>query len=338
MRYIGGKTRLLSKIDEVVSANAPWARSMFDIFAGSGAVSSYFKRKGFRIVANDICHFSYVLQRGGVGINRKPTFEGLGFDAVSYLNALSTDGFDDRGCFVLNSFSPHGSDGRMYFQPENAKKIDVVRQTIEKWRLSGALTDDDYYYLLSSLIRAVPYVSNIAGVYAAYLKFWDKRTYNSIALQAEEVYDNGEENLCMNENFQNVGNVMCDIMYADPPYNSREYLPNYHVLETISRYDNPPLKGVTGMRPYSEQKSDFCSATKVETAFESLLSKCKCEYAIISYNNEGLMPTHRLEEVCKDYAQPGSYHLYEYPFYRYKSRIPNEKTGLKEQLYFLKTK
>jgi adenine-specific DNA-methyltransferase len=47
-------------------------------------------------------------------------------------------------------------------------------------------------------------------------------------------------------------------MYADPPYNAREYLPNYHVLETIARYDYPVIKGITGMREYDKQKSVFC--------------------------------------------------------------------------------
>ena len=32
--------------------------------------------------------------------------------------------------------------------------------------------------------------------------------------------------------------VEADIIYLDPPYNQRQYAPNYHLLETIAKYDS----------------------------------------------------------------------------------------------------
>lgn len=103
----------------------------------------------------------------------------------------------------------------------------------------------------------MPYVSNIAGVYAAYLKHWDKRTYNKLTLVAPHIESHREVSRCFNGDYMDVIATPADLLYADPPYNSREYLPNYHILETIAKYDYPEIKGITGLRNYQELKSHF---------------------------------------------------------------------------------
>ncbi len=124
-----------------------------------------------------------------------------------------------------------------------------------------------------------------------------------------------------------------DLLYADPPYNSRQYLPNYHVLETIARYDNPVIHGVTGMRNYQAQKSDFCTVRGVEGAFRRLIENAQTRYILISYNNEGLLSTEQLTSLCCEYAKINTFQLYEIDYRRYN----NAKTtygGVMEQLYF----
>lgn len=185
--------------------------------------------------------------------------------------------------------------------------------------------------MLACLLSAVPYVSNIAGVYAAYLKHWDKRTYNDLYITPIEIIESNVNcrafnmdaiDLCKSHNF--------DLVYIDPPYNQREYISNYHILETIAKYDSPVIKGVTGMRPYN--KSAFCSKSTVKNAFYSLFYQLKTKYAIVSYNNEGLLTTEELFSIFNEF---GKVKLYEYPYRRYKSKIPNNKKGLKEQLFFI---
>ena len=179
MRYIGGKSLLLDNINNVITSEIPEVSSVVDLLAGSGIVSNNFKSKGYRTISNDYLYFSYVMSRSSIMLNRKPTFKKLGIDnPIKYLNELTfadTD-FDMDQCFIYNNYSPVGQCERMYFQPENALKIDIIRLTIEKWYTEELITENEYFYLLSSLINAVPFVSNITGVYAAYLKFWDKRT------------------------------------------------------------------------------------------------------------------------------------------------------------------
>lgn len=338
MRYIGGKSLLLDTIIEVIQENTQDIKSIIDVFAGSGSVSKRFKEEGYKVYSNDFLYFSYVLNRGSIGINKAPTFRSLGIeDPIAYLNNLMIEDtpyqLDD--CFIYKNYSPNGDCKRMYFQPKNAIKIDIIRKTIEDWFQSSLITEDEYFYLLAALIAAVPYVSNITGVYAAYLKYWDNRSYDDLELKTPELTSSKFKS----KSFNNDGNELlsrlkADVLYADPPYNSRQYLPNYHVLETIAKYDHPEIHGVTGMRDYSKQKSAFCQKISVKSAFETMIERANVRYVVISYNNEGLLSTEELSAICKRYAKSGTFKLIEIDYRRYKSKIPNNAKGLKEQIYF----
>ena len=279
------------------------------------------------------------MSRASIGLNRNPSFKKLGIaDPVRYLNALTIadTSFEIDQCFIYNNYSPVGNCERMYFQPENAMKIDIIRLTIEKWYTDELISEDEYFYLLSALINAVPFISNITGVYAAYLKFWDERTYKKLELTEPIITSNGKKNECYNSDFTELLSKKCDLLYADPPYNSREYLPNYHILETIARYDYPEIHGVTGMRNYDDQKSVFCKKGTVASAFETMIRDCHSKYILISYNNEALLSTEALSDICRRYAKGDSFRLFEYSYRRYKNKIPNNTAGLREQLYLLR--
>ena len=339
MRYICGKSLLIDNINSVISSEIPQVSSVIDLFAGSGIVSQNFKNLGFKTISNDFLFFSYVMSRTSIVLNQKPAFSSLGIkNPISYLNVLKLDDTDINinDCFIYNNYSPIGDCQRMYFQPENALKIDIIRITIEKWFKENRITENEYFYLLSSLINAVPFVSNITGVYAAYLKYWDERTYKKLELTEPVIISNRKKNECFNADYTELLSMKSDLLYADPPYNSREYLPNYHILETIARYDYPEIHGVTGMRNYENQKSVFCKKSTVSSAFETMIRDCKSKYILISYNNEALLSTEKLSDICRQYAVNDSFKLFEFDYRRYKNKIPNNTKGLKEQLYLLR--
>ena len=340
MRYIGGKTQLLSDIHDAIRDVAPGANSVIDLFSGSGVVAEYLKQQNYEVICNDQMYFSYVLLRGITQISSRPQFSSLKIDdPVDYLNSLTYEdsGIDIKDCFIYQNYAPHDDCERMYFTPENAIKIDIIRITIEHWRNEDKITEDEYYYLLASLISAVPYVSNIAGVYAAYLKHWDPRAHKGLELKYNAISKTKVKVKSYNEDYTDLlGKVKADVLYSDSPYNTREYLPNYHILETIAKYDYPAIKGITGMREYKKQKSDFCSKATVSEAFERMISMADVKYVIISYNNEGLISTEELSRICEKYAEEGTFKLIEIPYRRYKSKIPNKKAGLMEQLYCFK--
>lgn len=338
MRYIGGKSILLDSIYKEIQ-KADNIFTVMDIFSGSGVVGNYLKTKGLNIYSNDFLYFSYVLARGTLGICHVPTFDKLKInEVVEYLNNLTLKDteFSIEDCFIYQNYSPNINCQRMYFQNENAIKIDIIRQQIEVWKSKKLLNDDEYFYLLAMLINAVPFVANITGTFGAYLKFWDARTYNHLTLQKPNITENNSTIRCFYGDYKDVLNYQVDLLYADPPYNTREYLPNYHILETIARYDNPIIKGITGLRPYQKQKSDFCKKNKAREAFETLIRDANARYILISYNNEGILSTEELKNLCKKYAIENSFSLVEIDYRKYRSKISDNNKGLKEQLYFFR--
>jgi len=339
MRYIGGKSLMLDNIISVIGEYASTINTVADIFSGSGVVSAIFKKQGFEVISNDIMYFSYILNRGSICLNNKPTFENLIIrNPIEYLNNLEIQDTDlyIKQCFIYNNYSPSEACDRMYFQNKNAIKIDIIRLTIENWYKKNLLSDDEYFYLLASLISAVPYVSNITGIYAAYLKTWDVRTYNDLILKDIEIVESSKTHSAFNMDANElVRNISPDLVYIDPPYNERQYLPNYHVLDTVAKYDYPEIKGVTGMRDYSKEKSKYCRKTEAKATFDDLIKNTNSSYILVSYNNEGLLSTAELTEILQKYARTGTFKLFEYNYRRYKNKIPNNADGLKEQLYFI---
>ena len=326
---------MLDNIQDVISRFTTGVHTVTDIFAGTGAVSRFLKGKGYSVLSNYFLYLSYVLNKGTLEMNTPVSAELR--ELIAHLNNLSTEScpwFDINSAFIYQNYSPHDQCGRMYFQCGNALKIDLVRQEIE--RLRTQISDSEYYYLLALLISAVPYVSNITGTYGAYLKFWDKRTYTPLLLEEIEILPSNVRCQCFNMNASEFAtNVECDLVYLAPPYNGRQYLSNYHVLETIARYDNPKIKGVTGARVEPGKMSDFCKKSKAEEAFRELLEALKCKYILLSYNNEGLLSTETMSRVVRESCKAETFRLFEYDYRRYKNKIPNNAAGLKEQLYFI---
>lgn len=339
MRYIGGKKYLLENIMAEIKKKK--ISSVIDIFAGSGVVSNCFSSSGLSVISNDILYFSYVLNKGQLILSEKPLYKNLPIsNPIKYLNNITIEDTDinKNDCFIWKNYSLHDNCKRMYFQERNALKIDIIRLTIENWKNKGYLSETEYFYLLSRLITAVPFVSNIAGVYAAYLKYWDIRSYKTLELKdIDNWHPNSKNNKVYNLDYRKLlKKESADLLYADPPYNNRQYLPNYHILETISRYDYPTIYGVSGMRKYNHaNKSDFCRAKYALDAFDELINLADVDYVIISYNNEGLVSTKELSELCKKYAKPSSFHLKEIPYRRYKCH-EKDNNLVCEQLYIFK--
>ncbi|WP_178842436.1 Dam family site-specific DNA-(adenine-N6)-methyltransferase [uncultured Treponema sp.] len=338
MRYIGSKANLLRNIEDCISTNIHTKQKSFcDIFSGTGIVARYFKPQ-YEIVSNDALFFSYIIQKSLVENNETPAFSKLHATITDPFDYLENASLSNVNNFVEENYSPSGKAGRMYFTSENARRIDFIRTTIEQWKIEKKLTEAEYYYLLTSLIVAVPSVSNITGTYGAYLKHWDKRAYKKIELPHFDVQNNNRNNKAYNENvFDLEKHISGDILYIDPPYNSRQYASNYHVLETIARYDNPELTGVTGMRPYANQKSVFCSKYEVNDAFEHLIRNADFTHIVLSYSSAGLMKSSFIEKTLKDNGIASTYSLQKIPYRKYKSKIYDE-SDVCEYLFYIQKK
>ena len=316
MNYIGSKFSLLGFLEEgILKRVDPSCRVFFDVFAGTGVVGWHFKQKGFRIVANDIQYYAYCLNRARVQINRPPAFSGVAAElsiprrrkridgVLAHLNALEgVEGFTYRA--YCQGGTCDSEYRRQYFSDANGKRCDAIRMRIEAWREEEKLTEDEYSYLLASLIDAADRVANTASIYGAFLKHLKKSAAKPLRLEPIAVTGSRLRHRIYNrDGAQLVGRVKCDVLYMDPPYNHRQYCANYHVLETIARYDGPELKGVTGLRPCDDQKSDFCMKKRALPAFESMLEKARARYVFLSYNSEGIMQKDEILSAMRRYGK-----------------------------------
>lgn len=342
MRFIGNKTQLLENIKEVIERHATNAYSFCDIFSGTASVARYFKQ-WFEVYSNDLLYFSYCLQRGTIENSSKPTFENLYRaisikDPISYINEMSTERMEILPIekrFFQNNYAPTGK--RMYITDSNALRIDYARNLIEDWKTTGLLSENEYFYLVASIIEGIPFVSNIAGTYGAFNKTWDIRSNKLFVLIDLPVVYNGKRNKSYNEEGTSLlQRISGDILYIDPPYNERQYLPNYHVLETAAKYDYPTLRGVTGQRPNELQRSDFCSKKNVVNAFDSLLENAKFEHIILSYNTDGIMTLEEIETTMKKHGIASTFEVNYIPYRRFKSKsIVTRTKELKEMLIYI---
>lgn len=279
-----------------------------DLFAGTGVVGRTFKEKGYKVISNDIQYYSYVLNKHFIE-NAPP----LDVEKFSYLNELveSSEGF------IYKNFCAGSGSGRQYFTDKNGMKCDSIRIELERLKNCGDIDEAQYFYLLASLINSIDKYANTASVYGAFLKQIKKSAAKEFELELLPIIDGDKSSKVYNDNITDlIHKIGGDILYLDPPYNARQYCTNYHVLETIARYDDPKLKGKTGLRDYTNQKSDFCSARTAANALEEVIKNADFNYIFLSYNNEGIIPLDVIKDIMQKY---GKYDLFSTDYRRFKA-------------------
>ena len=328
MKYIGNKTRLLNFIESSMIENKIRFNGTFcDIFGGTGSVGRYFKEKGFKVISNDFMTYSYIIQYVSVYLNQMPRFDNLGLGnaeaVIQYLNNL-----EPIEGYVFQNYAPSGVYGRQYFSDVNAKKIDAVREQIQEWYNNNLISKDEFFVLLSSLINAADFVANISGTYGAYLKIWRSMALKPLTLKAPEIDDNNKDNEIYQQDANNlIRKIECDILYIDPPYNERQYAPNFHVLESLAVWDKQELSGKTGQRKYEDKKSKYCLKKESISAFNDLISNAKARYIVVSYNNEGIIPR---EEIIRILQNKGDVTEYTTDYRRFRTERDNEHRQYKQ--------
>lgn len=332
MNYIWSKLSLLQFIEKTINKFV-WHKNytFSDLFAWTGIVGRYFKQKWHKIIANDLQYYSYVLNKNYIWNHTDLYFVNLLWEipelltwnvnnyqkiVCNYLNKLPW-----KKWFIYNHYSLSGTKGeefeRQYFSDENALKCDTIRQKIESWKKKNRINENEYYFLKASLLESIDKVANTASVYWAFLKQLKKSAQKTFQLQPATFYLNDNEHCVFNEDINIlITKTKHDVVYLDPPYNSRQYSWNYHILETIAKYDNPEIKGKTGMRNCSNQKSQYCSKNEVIKAFSDLIKNIKAKYVFLSYNDEWLMS---IEDIKSIMETRWEYHLQQQEYKRFKA-------------------
>jgi adenine-specific DNA-methyltransferase len=185
---------------------------------------------------------------------------------------------------------------------------DAIRDKIDAWKSSRKITDDEYYFLLCSLLESVDKVANTASVYGAFLKSLKRSAQKTLQITPAKLILNDNEHKIYNDDANKVARSnKVDVLYLDPPYNHRQYATNYHILETIAKNDKPEIHGKTGLRNYEKQKSQYCSRAQVKKAFVDLIKNAKAKYIFLSYNNEGLLSLKDIKEVMSSRGKYGRF-------------------------------
>ena len=312
MNYIGSKLKLCQNfLPEVIKSvcGTDLSQKIFcDIFAGTGIVGRTFKTSVHKVISNDIEYYSYVLNKNYIE-NHLPLENAEQF--ISELNAISPC---ENG-FIYKNYCLGGNGERQYFSDENGKKIDSIRIKIEEWKDNGKINQNMYYFLLASLLESADKVANTASVYGAYLKNLKKSAQKKMVLEpANFDFNDNEHKVERCDANELIKKISGDILYLDPPYNSRQYGANYHLLNTIAEYKPFIPKGKTGLREY--MRSKYCSASTVKQEFEDLIKNANFKYIFLSYNNEGLMNVDDVKKIMQKY---GRYDLAQTDYQRFKA-------------------
>ncbi len=336
MKYIGNKTRLLGFITNALNEfGVPKSGIFADLFSGTTSVAEHYKKLGYQIISNDFMEYSYVLQKAYIESNSVPCFDKLMLHLNSNKNLTHVENVID----FLNQLSPihgycfdnYGSGGienRMYFTGENAGLIDAIREQIEEWKRYSLINSEEFYYLLALVIEAADHVANMSGTYGAYLKIWRSVALKRLNIKRRDVFDNNLDNRSFKEDSEVViKDLSGDILYLDPPYNSRQYAPNFHVLESIAVWDKQALYGKSGLRNYKNQKSQFSIKAKATKSLFELIDLAQFEYVALSYNNEGLI---KHSELIEFLSSKGKLTIFSTDYRRFRTERNHEKRVYKD--------
>ena len=268
-RYLGNKYKILGFIEDIVREISTSIGTFCDIFAGTGVVGARFNNQSTSVICNDILYSNYVCLK--TFLNWQNPINSI-IKKIDYLNSVESN---DDNYFSLNY-------GNTYFSIENAKKIGAIREHID----IIAENEDEKEILICSLLYATDKVANTVGHYDAYRKKMD--SYQKLKLLIPNVNLKANHNNIVYRKDANalIRSITCNILYIDPPYNSRQYSDAYHLLENLAEWKKPILIGLAKKMDRSHIKSKYCLAN-ANIAFKELINSANCEFILLSYNNTG---------------------------------------------------
>ncbi|MBX3364183.1 MAG: DNA adenine methylase [Phycisphaeraceae bacterium] len=306
IKYLGSKRTLLPAILAAVG-DVPEAASVLDIFSGTSRVGHALKARGYRVYANDHNAYAACLARCYVQADA----EDVAHEAKQLIDEFNTlpgaPGY----------FTEHYSLQARFIHPANGERIDAIREAIAARALDPELES----VVLTSLLEAADRVDSTTGVQMAYLKSWAKRARNPLHLRLPALLPRapgGKGAATCLEALDAAARFDADIAYLDPPYNQHSYLGNYHVWESLVRWDKPPVYGVACKRiDCRERRSPFNSRRSCEEALLKLLRAVRARTLIISFNNEGYMQRDRMERLLESFDPDAERTVIEHDYPRY---------------------
>ena len=325
-RYLGNKYKLLEFIQEIINLKCDKIDSFCDIFGGTGVVGNKFNSKEVKIISNDLLNTNYVCLKTffetkvniQLGISKK----------IDYLNSLEV--------ITDNYFSENF--GNTFFTIENARKIGFIREEID--RISE--NEEEKNILLCSLIYSVDKTANTVGHYDAFRKKLD--AIKPIRLLIPNInFSKNQNNEVFNEDANSlIRKITCDVLYIDPPYNSRQYSDAYHLLENLAEWKKPKVEGIAKKMDRTHIKSAYCLKNATQ-AFEDLIMNANCKHILLSYNNTAKTKDDRSnariedKDIIRILKQRGSIEIFEKEYKAFTTGKSSRK-GNAERIFYCKIK
>ena len=201
-----------------------------------------------------------------------------------------------------------------YFQPKNGERVGALREAIAARGLPPELEA----VLLVSLMEAADRVDSTTGLQMAYLKQWAARSHNDLELRVPALLPrspHGKGQAHERDALDLAGELEADLFYLDPPYNQHKYLGNYHIWESLVRWDKPEVYGVACKRVDCRTRgSVFNSKPRILEAMRSIVQSARARYLVVSFSNEGFITREEMEALL---GERGKVRVIEADFKRY---------------------
>jgi adenine-specific DNA-methyltransferase len=290
IKYIGSKRVLVPHIVRAVSA-FPASGRVLDLFSGTSRVARGLKETGRYVIANDHLAYAATLARCYVQADANRWVD----EARGLIEDLSL--IDPNPGYFTKAFC----DDARYLKPKNGARVDAIREEIARRNLPLELEA----IALVSLMEAADRVDSTTGVQMAYLKQWAARASNDLALRLPAILPGPGEALHLDA-VDAASRVDADIAYIDPPYNQHSYMGNYHVWESLVRWDKPETYGIANKRVQcKEYKSDFNSKRRIHQGLREVFEALRCKHLLVSFNNEGHVDREEMIDLLSERGHVG---------------------------------
>ena len=268
-RYIGNKAKLTRWIIDIINEHTGGFDSFFDVFAGTASVSKAALPYAKRIIMNDFLFSNNIIYQAffGAGVYNINKLHSI----IEHYNSTAHDSIKD------NYFSDNFGD--KFFDYKNSKLIGYIREDIE--RRKETLTPKEYAILLASLIYSIDKIANTVGHFDAYIK--KSILYHPLTMRLVKPFNTQHVEIFREDSNILAENIIADVAYIDPPYNSRQYSRFDNIYENLVTWEKPELFGVA-MKPKAQNMSTYCTSG-APTAFQDLIHKLNARYIVVSYNN-----------------------------------------------------
>jgi adenine-specific DNA-methyltransferase len=288
IKYLGSKRVLVPQLGDI--ADRVGARTAVDLFTGTTRVAQELKRRGLEVTATDLATYSQVLSDCYIATDAATVDVEELDSALKRLDALP----GEPGYFT-RTFCEESR----FFQPRNGARIDAVREAIEADHRGSPL----FPILLTSLMLAADRVDSTTGLQMAYLKEWAPRAHQDLELRRPELLPGPGATVCGDATLTVDTLPPVDLMYLDPPYNQHRYFTNYHIWETLVRWDEPEVYGVARKRIDARDESTrsvFNSKRTMPGAMADLLCRARAEVVVLSYNDESWVTADEIVAMLRD--------------------------------------